>query len=274
MLSQDNGKTESLKYGTFRISDGIAYWEQDPDIKIKTGDSASAHCYLEGFWKPEGCKNPDEYNVAVTGMCIWGEHDCVFRFMPLCKGNSGATRSLANPKEHKDLLKRVSNGQKVEKVSISENPFGDYHLRLLGWQADSVSFYGIKKLYYALPVDEYMVTLSKLKKHFPVKCVDEISHKLHDHYKQLKEKITETIDAEVEFIHPMRLGKMTQTESYTWPYRNLDIDLGIEEMNEIRIVYQAMKEGAAIPPVLLGILKIPDPYNDPRENDTRLTLIP
>lgn len=271
--NKPNGETQSVKYGSFLIQDGVAHWNTHSDVQVKIKESASDYCRLEGLWKPEGCKKRNEYNVAMTGLCIWGKHDCVFKFASISKGNGGATRSLANPKEQQDLIQRVKNGHKVEKILISKDPFGEYQLRLIGWQADSVSYFGIKKLYYALPLYEYILTVREFENHLPGKWVEEINLQLNDHYNQLKEKIISTVDAEVEFIHPTLLGKMSATESYTWPYRNLDLDLGIEDMNEMRIVYQAMKNGAKVPPILLAVLNIPDPYYKPRDKAKCLALI-
>ncbi|EDN65108.1 hypothetical protein BGP_6646 [Beggiatoa sp. PS] len=36
---------------------------------------------------------------------------------------------------------------------------------------------------------------------------------------------------------------MSVEQSYIWPYQNLEIDLGIEEMEEVRIPYQAIESG-------------------------------
>jgi hypothetical protein len=43
-------------------------------------------------------------------------------------------------------------------------------------------------------------------------------------------------------------------------------------MEEVRIPYQAMKAGAKIPPILLGMLGIPCPYYERRDNTDFITL--
>ena len=49
-----------------------------------------------------------------------------------------------------------------------------------------------------------------------------------------------------------------------WPYQNLEIDLGLEEMEEICIPYEAAKTGTIVPPIFLGMLGFPSPYYDRR----------
>nr|VFJ96146.1 MAG: hypothetical protein BECKLFY1418A_GA0070994_10566 [Candidatus Kentron sp. LFY] len=265
---------ETVKYGTIFVKNGFAHWSGDSSVQFEVCESGSEFCELEGIWNPNNDVIHNKYFNAITGLCIWAKYDCVFKFEPRGKGNPGAVRSLISTEHQKNLFRRLKNGHKIEKILISETPYGQYQSQLIGWQADSVKRFGIKKLWYALPFDEYMVTIKELERFLPPKCVHQISHKLHIHYNMLKEKIKNTIDAQLEFIHPMRLDNISVEESYMWPYQNLEADLGIEEIQEIRIPYQTMKTGSMIPPILLGLLGMPVPYYSPREETSYDCLIP
>jgi len=259
-------KHHAVKYGAFLIEDGIAHWNRDAGVVVQMEKSASDSCQLEGFWNPHGWKIKDEYHVAMSGLCIWGKYDCVFKFKPKGKGNPGAERSLSNPKDKADLLKRLHAGQHIEQIVISSDPFGLYQSKMIGWQADSVRRFGVEKLYYALPVEEYLQTWKELEKYLPKKCVGQIVQILNTHHEQLEQKINSEINADVIFIHPMQLDNTLSVEqSYVWPYQNLEIELSIEEMEEVRIPYQAMKNGCVVPPILLGMLGTPCPYYERRD---------
>ncbi len=273
-----NSHNKGIKYGAFIIKDDIAHWNRDVGIQIPMKRSSSDACQLEGIWDPYHREVADHYQTALTGVCIWGKYDCMFTFKPKSKGNPGAERSLSNPKDKADLLKRVAKGDKIDKIAISAHPFGSYQVKTIAWQADVVARFGIEKLYYVLPLEEYVLTLSALDQFLPHPCFEQINALLNLHHNQLEEKIKAEIHADVEFIYPLRKGLVqTIEESYTWPYQHLDIDLGIEEMEEIYIPYQAMKNGSHIPPILLGMLGTPCPYYERREfeNDSEvLTLYP
>ncbi len=258
-------KQQGVKYGAFHIYDDIGYWNRDHEIQVKLTESPSEACQKEGFWNPGTKQLQTEYDVAMTGLCIWSKYDCLFKFQKRSKGNPGAERSFSNPKDRADLLKRLEEGHKIEQVTISGTPFGLYQSKLITWQAHTLRRFNIHKLYYALPVEEYMMTLSELRKFLPHQCVEEIIEILNKHHDLLAEKICNEVEAEVQFIHPMRHHDISVIDSYVWPYLNLDIDLGIEEMEEIRIPYQAWKRGAEVPPILLGMLGVPCPYYERRE---------
>jgi hypothetical protein len=262
-------KHHAVKYGAFLIEDGIGRWNGDAGVIVQMEKSPSDSCQLEGFWNPYRWEIKDKYRVAMSGLCIWGKYDCVFKFKQRGKGNPGAKRSLSSPRDKADLLKRLRRGQHIEQIVISSDPFGLYQSKMIGWQADSVRRFGIEKLYYALPIEEYTETLNELETLLPKKCVAKIFKILEAHHNQLAEKIKSEIDAEVVFVHPMQVDRtLSVKQSYTWPYQNLDIELGIEEMEEIRIPYQAMKSGSVVPPILLGMLGTPCPYYERRDTET------
>jgi hypothetical protein len=78
----------------------------------------------------------------------------------------------------------------------------------------------------------------------------------------------------VEFVYPLeKNGVDTFEESYMWPYKNLEVDLGIEEMEEIKIPYQARQSGIKIPPILLGMLDNSCPYNQKIEDENQAEMI-
>lgn len=257
---------DEIKYGAFRIVENIGYWNSDTGVAVNMVASPSESCEMEGVWNPHHHPLQTEYRTAVSGLCIWGKYDCVFYFKPKGKGNPGAERSLSNPKDRLDLLRRLHHGQKLEQIVISSQPFGLYQSKMIGWQADTVRRFGVQKLYYALPVEEYSLTLKALEHLLPLHCVEQIAETLQTHHQQLEQKIVAAMGNVVEFIHPIQNDStLSVEESYVWPYQHLDIELGIEEMEEVRIPYQAMKTGATIPPILLGMLGMPCPYYERRE---------
>ena len=265
-----------VKYGAFRIEDKIGRWNGDAEVVVHLKESISDSCQLEGFWNPHKKEIKHTYRVGMSGLCIWAKYDCVFKFKSRNKGNPGAQRSLSSPRDKADLLKRLRSGHSLEEIIISSHPFGLYQSKLINWQADTVRRFGLEKLYYALPLQEYSDTLNELDKVLPKKCVAQIYEILNMHYDQLVTKIKREIEAEVVFVHPMQVDRTLSVEqSYMWPYQNLDIELALEEMEEIRIPYQVMKSGSLVPPILLGMLGTPCPYYERRNTETDcLSLVP
>ena len=266
------------KYGAFSLEGSNAYWNHDKTVMVNMQASSSNATIMEGMWNPSQHCIETQYKTAMTGLCIWGKYDCTFTFKSLNKGNPGAVRSLSNPKDKADVFKRLSKGQPIDFISLSATPFGRFQTNMIAWQADVVARYQIEKLYYSLPIEEYTQTLNQLENFIPTSCVATIYEILNQHHDQLENKIKEDIQTEVEFIHPLR-DKKTETikDSYVWPYQALAIDLGIEEMEEVRIPYQALKNGYTIPPILLGLLGFPCPYYERRsykKEDDYIKLIP
>ena len=116
-----------------------------------------------------------------------------------------------------------------------------------------------------MPLDEYKQVLLEVAPYFKVDILENLSDYLIKHYEQLKDMIRKNIQADVAFIHPMENANMTIEDSYVWPYENLEIDIGIEEMEEIYIPHLAMTNGNTIPPVLLGMFGVPNPYYEQRK---------
>lgn len=253
------------RYGAFNIVDDIAYWNRDADVKVKLKRNCTSSSTYEGFWNPSQRELQNGYHTAISGLCIWGKYDCVLYFKPRGKGNPGAERSFSNPKDRVDLLKRLNIGQQLDRLVISKNPFGLYQSKLIDWQAQVVRRYHIKQLYYALPISEYLSILQDINSFLPIHFTNEIIQTLYIHQELLEQRIRSSIPTEVKFIHPMQYDDSLSVEqSYMWPYQHIELDLGIEEMEEVNIPYQAMKSGALIPPVLLGMLGMPCPYYERR----------
>jgi hypothetical protein len=258
--------TTSFKYGAFQIEDGIAQWSGDETVRVPMQPSPSEYCFMEGVWRPGGRPMPESPQTAITGLCLWAMHDCVFEFEPKGKGNPGARRSFASHHGRQDVFKRIGRGDKVKFIHIAENPFGPYQIRLMRWQADTVKRLGIKKVFYSLPVDEYLQSAEELAGldgwHGRAARLEDMIRRQHD---ALRWAIRAMLECEIDFIHPMRRGVSSVEESWVWPYLNLDVDLGIEEMEEVRIAYEARERGVEGPPVLLGALAEDTPYNWPLE---------
>lgn len=273
MTANTGMSKQGVKYGSFIIHDEHADWSGDANISVKIVNSSQV-AHREGVWNPLQGEFRDRYETAITGMCIWGKHDCIFHFEPNGKGNGGAKRSLSNVKDREDILNRINKGQRIEKIRISRDPFGLYQMQMVRWQSEVVSRFGIKKLYYSLPIEEYDVILDSIDEHLPGMMSSKLRKILYRHNDMLLRLVEAYIDAEVEFIYPIRQNpELTVADSYMWPYKNLDIDIGIEEMEEIRIPYQAMQEGARVPPILLGILGFQSPYYEQRDRHAQRDLL-
>lgn len=256
--------TTSLKYGAFQIADGIAQWSGDARVRVAMQPSTSEYCLLEGVWNPDDRPFEGQAETAMSGLCLWAMHDCVFELVPRGKGNPGARRSFASHHGREDVFKRIERGDRVAHIHIAENPFGPYQIRLMRWQSDTVKRLGIKKLYYALPIDEYLQSAERLSRyegwHGRAERLEDMIRRQHD---ALRWAIRAMIECEVAFIHPLRRDVTSVEESWVWPYLNLELDLGIEEMEEVRIAYEARQRGAVVPPILLGALAERTPYNEP-----------
>lgn len=261
----DPAESDAIKYGSFHIKRNIGCWNRDPSVVVRMHDTSHAG-YKEGIWNPLGHELKHRYHTAITGSCIWGKYDCMFHFKPKSKGNPGAERSLSSPREREDILYRIQQGQKVDKILISSRPFGLYQTHMIHWQAGTVKRLDIEHLYYALPVEEYSVTLKDLAHYLSGHCIAQMEDILNTHHHLLMEHIEKSIPGRVAFVYPMQQDPLlTIEQSYVWPYQRIEAELGIEEMEEVRIPYQAMKEGARIPPILLGLLGIPSPYYERRD---------
>lgn len=253
------------KYGAFSIHENIATWNHDNTINLDLEPSSSEFCLHETLWLPDGQNKEDSYGISLAGVCLWNKYDCLFCMEKKDRGNPGAIRSLGNPKDQIDLIKRLKSGQKVEKILISSDPFGDYQLKTIGWQAHIVKKFNVKKMYYIIPIHEYIRVISNIQNYLTDYMVYEIKFFLENHHQLIKNHIQKTILTEIEFLYPLDIyPDMTIEASYQWPYENLDIDLGIEEMEEIRIPYQVRAKGKNVPPIMLGLLDFPTPYNQKR----------
>ncbi len=255
---------EVLRYGAFDIHDSVARWRRDPDVCVEMRPSASSWCLAEGLWSPQGAPLPESCPSAITGMCIWAKHDCTFHFTPRAKGGRGAKRSISNPADRADLLRRLEKGHSLAQVRISADPFGAYQNHLIGWQADSVRRLGIRRLYYALPIDEYAATIREFERYLPLHVIRPLQTILEHHYEVLSAKLRHEIPAEIECVRPMKERSLSPLESYLWPYRNLDVDVALEELEELRLPYEVHQAGHPVPPVLTAVLDDPCPYYRPR----------
>ena len=272
MFNNNTNCCDGIKHGAFNVFDSHAIWNGDSTLSIPMTKSSDV-AYMEGLWNPSEREAPARYETAITGMCIWGKHDCVFHFKPNGKGNAGAKRSLSNMKDRDDILARLQKNQQIEKIVISNNPFGLYQVKMVQWQDEVVRRLGIRKLYYSLPIAEYLDVLNGLEDHLPRHQFVKLKGVLYRHNGVLMEHIVNTLLVDVEFVNPKAHSpEISIEESYTWPYRFLDVDIGIEEMEEIRIPYQAMKNGACVPPILLGMLGYSSPYYEQRDHASQTNL--
>lgn len=249
-----------FRYGSFDIQGRTARWRRSPEVAVELDQSRSQWCLFEGYWRasPQATQGP--FRTALAGACIWSRYDCVVHFEPRGRGNPGAQRSLSSPLDRADVLRRLRRGHAVRHVHVTADPMGPYQRRLIGWQADSARLLQLERIYYSLPLDEYIHTLQDFEGLLPQRCLDEVLSILHAHHGALKSFILEALPCEVEFLRPMNLGARTPVESYLWPYQNLDLDLALEELEELRLCYEAAQRGADVPPVLVGVLDSISPY--------------
>lgn len=187
-------------------------------------------------------------------------------------------------------------------VAISDKPYAGRLIRFENW------------VYYVLPLYEYLYTLDEMRYSgiLNTAFVDRLTNILHQHHDHIQSFVQEQMTTvggarTVEFIYPMKQqghAQLTPNEAYMWPYQNLnDVDVALEEMEELRIAYQTAQQellqddddnketndngdGPAtsqIPPVLLGALSFPRPFqvrrrgqppNDDGSDDNWIVLSP
>jgi hypothetical protein len=252
---------EALRYGSFGIDEknGYARWNGDSDLQLRMQQTSYDFCQFETWWGGSNGNVKHPYETAITGLCLWSKYDGLLKFKAIEKGNAGAVRSLSNPKDRVDIAKRLQNGQAVEDILIAQTPFNQYQSGMLAWQAEIVRRFSIKKLYFSVPLDEYKYELEIILKNLSKVELGFIFDRLDFHFSMIQRKVFSEIQTEIEFVHPMRTRQMTPHESYTWPYTHLKVDFGVEEIEEIRIPYSAMKAGAVVPPIMLGMIGYPAP---------------
>ena len=249
------------KYGAFLLKNKMAYWNHDNRVKLQMQLVPENAGMMEGIWNPSSHLLKERYQTAITGMCIWSKYDCYFSFKSQNKGNPGAIRSLSSPKDKKDLLMRLQKGRPLAGITVSEDIFGPYQRKLIAWQKSVVSRYKINCIYYSLPIQEYLMVLQELQPYLSASQNEFLFESLHQCYHQLRCKIEQYIEVDVEFVNPMLDNQVTCIKSsYTWPYRNLPVEIAFEEMEEVQIPYQLFKSGNKIPPILLGMIGFPCPY--------------
>ena len=257
-----------MKYGSFFIEDNNAHWNRDDSIQIAMEPSDSPDCLLEGIWSPDNKALETKYKTAIAGVCMWNKYDCLFTFMAKNRSNPGAKRSLGGTKDRVDLFKRLKAGEQLDTITMSSDPLGSYQRKTISWQMHIAQRFGIEKIYYVIPFEEYKRMLDGLEPFLSSEAMNTMYATLEDHHQKLKTYIKDQTTAEVEFIYPLRQSSVTSVaESYTWPYKNLKVDMGIEEMQEFRIPYEVREANIDIPPILLGALDSRCPYFEKRDNN-------
>lgn len=264
-------ETHLLGYygGPWAVVEGesLSVYRKMPDGEIVSVElqHAGDPILYEGWWP----RKPEKIENIVSGVCLWdGRWQVEFE---KSKGNPPGRRSLALPKEREEAYQRISMGKVVTRMYLPYEP-GEYHRRLIVWQAKKFKELKPKKILYHLPLDEYRRFIYKFE--FESGCEIPSAYqtllKFYEAIKSLVEKSFSGIDSEVIFINPWQMDTVnSETESFSEPYLRpqafgipADSLCGVEDLVELRLSYEAQKIRNVCVPVLVAVIGLPSPYLD------------
>lgn len=257
-------KNKSGKYGVWLVTEteeGLfsANLREEASLMLRPNQSG----ILEGDWGDLG-----QRDCAISGACLFGANWMV-EFQKPKRGDGGARRALALPKEREDITKRILAGQKVACVYLPQDP-GPYHQLLIEWSMDRLAKIGPRRILYHLPIWEY----HRFVTDFELMIGQEIpeSHAILESFFQktsdLAQKTAEAYGLNLEFVNPMRdFGLTDPAESFGFPYFypekygiNPDNLFGVEDLVELKIALVAQARFGRTIPMRCAVLDIPHPY--------------
>lgn len=117
-----------------------------------------AHGVYEGQW-PQGCSIPKNPIIA-TGTCLW-DGRWVIEFAPKGKVLPPA-RPLALGAHRDKAYAKLREGYRPAAIYVPRAP-GEYHRRLIGWQARQLQRLQPERILYHLPLREYQIYIDMLE---------------------------------------------------------------------------------------------------------------
>lgn len=239
------------------------------EIKLYSGNKTVEY---EGIFFPDKATNLPQNPCCVMGMCIWGA-----TWMAEFAGikPSKAWLSFGLPAERQRIFQRLESASKGEdkrkiKKILLPTEMGEYHKKLLQWQKELVNEIGPQRILYHLPAEEYKGYIQKLKPFFPASARQEMLKELEGFAEYLKEEIKTSFNRDegdsLVFVNPFEKGARDEIESLVFPYlypHLWEVDpstlVGVEDLAELRLSYEAQKMGSTPIPIYVSILGIPHP---------------
>lgn len=237
----------------------------------------------EGWW-PHVAPTPEE-RTAISGICLYDNRWAVeFKRTSQKAEQPAVHRGLVINRDREDALKRLGHGQRLASITVPLYP-GEYHRRLLRWQASAFNRLKPKRILFHLPLQEYHLYLAELEK--AAKLPLPWLHQQLDHFAQLLLALQASIYGEelmgrVTVIHPLESGATSLEESWLFPYRHPQIFgvqpeelMGVEDLPETRIAFSLRRELQREVPVLAAVLGDNHPYfSDLTQDGTVNILLP
>ena len=145
----------------------------------------------------------------------------------------------------------------------------NYHLRTIDRQARAAKDLGIKEMFYHVPVAEYHQYIAEIEE-----ALGQQLFELHAHLDRFVDEVRELVlskfnGVRVVFIDPTPLANGDPNGSFVLPYRHpelfgIDLDglVGIENLVEVRLAYEAHHQGGPLIPVYGIAVGMPYPYRE------------
>eukprot|EP00931_Biecheleriopsis_adriatica_P013410 TRINITY_DN1147_c0_g2_i4.p1 TRINITY_DN1147_c0_g2~~TRINITY_DN1147_c0_g2_i4.p1 ORF type:complete len:620 (-),score=103.67 TRINITY_DN1147_c0_g2_i4:210-2069(-) len=214
----------------------------------------------QGWWPREPAEAP---KVVLAGCCLF-DGRWKARCFPRGKGNPPAVKSLSSSTRRDELFARLKKGHKVECVFVPSG-LGEYHRRVIRWQAEALKALQPEKVVYHLPVQEYHHYIDDFEAHLGVRVprmhelLDEFGEAVKTEVVTYLSPFTDTIC----FIEPMtNHGCECPNDSFLWPYLNVHefgdarTVAGLEDLPEMYLSSSASKQTGMTIPVLCGVLAV------------------
>ncbi len=261
------------KYGSFDIAatEG-GLWVAtrkigDEEIAVPLTRCANGASF-QGWWG----ERPTRVHTAITGVCLWG-CNWVVEFEPLARNGKPARKSLALPYSRDEAYERLHKGQRATTLYVPREPSA-YHWRLISWIAETLKEFDPARVLMHVPGPEYHGYHAEFERRLG-HGVSEGHESLDRFVKRIMEMIMDAIPSwlfsRITFVNPFRLGVTDSVDSYVLPYAaperfgvtDLATLVGVEDMVEVRLAYEARARTGRMIPILCGVLKEEGEANSP-----------
>lgn len=234
-------------------------------LRLARVDGQSYDC-LEGWWP----HLPTNIQCVIGGICLWCHRWTVY-FEAFDSKSQPARRYPASEIDRKEVVERILKGGKGSQVTHMDVPIEPraYHVRTIERQARAAREFEVGEIYYHVPVTEYHRYIAEIEA-----ALGRQLPELHALLDQFAEKIRKLIlekfaGIKVIFIDPTPFSNGDSNGSFVFPYwypELLGIDpdglVGLENMVEVRLSWEALQRGGSLVPVYAIATGIPYPYRE------------
>jgi len=265
-------------YGSWWISfDGKSAWRENPALNISLEQSNVSDIELEGWWK----ERPRRVQTVISGSCLWGaDWEIMCRRKTKIKHQPNRyRRSLGLPREREELFGFLNDGFEVTQIHLPLQT-GIYHKLLIRWLSVKFSELAPEQILFHLPRSEYHVYIDRIAQWVK----PELLYRLHDELEtfativevELMKNVADVgiCGDRITIIDPSAV-QGNPNGSFLLPYTNPetfgvspDGIVGVEDLAELRLAYEAHKRTRRSTPVLCGVLKMPHPHLEKDRSNT------